>query len=86
MANKRRYFVALSDKGRDALAGAPTLLHEIFSGRFSKLENWEQAQIISALERVAAMLEADTIDAAPILDATEDLGSSPSLSVLTTPQ
>lgn len=41
---------------------------------------------ISALERVAAMLEADTIDAAPILDATEDLGSSPSLSVLTTPQ
>lgn len=81
--DKRRYFVALSDKGRTALAGAPTLLHEIFSARFSKLENWEQAQIISALERVAAMLEADTIDAAPILETTEDLGSVPTISVLT---
>lgn len=77
--DKRRYFVALSDAGRTALAGAPTMLHEIFSSRFSRLESWEQAQIISALERVAAMLEADTIDAAPILDAAEDLGSGPAL-------
>lgn len=81
--DKRRYFVALSEKGRTALAGAPTLLHEIFSSRFSKLESWEQAQIISALERVAAMLEADTIDAAPILETTEDLGGVPTISVLT---
>ena len=81
--DKRRYFVALSDKGRAALAGAPTLLHEIFSSRFSKLESWEQAQIISALERVAAMLEADTIDAAPILETTEDLAGVPTISVLT---
>ena len=77
--DKRRYFVGLSDAGSAALAGAPTLLHEIFSGRFAKLESWEQAQIIAALERVAAMLEADNIDAAPILDAAEDLGQGPSL-------
>lgn len=75
--DKRRYFVLLSDAGRAALAGAPTLLHEIFSGRFGRLESWEQAQIIAALERVAAMLEADNIDAAPILDAAEDLGDTP---------
>lgn len=75
--DKRRYFVQLSDQGRAALAGAPTLLHEIFSGRFTRLESWEQAQIIAALERVASMLEADNIDAAPILDAAEDLGGGP---------
>lgn len=79
--DKRRYFVALSDKGRAALAGAPTLLHEIFSSRFAKLESWEQAQIIAALERVATMLEADTIDAAPILDPAEDLGSPPPINL-----
>lgn len=75
--DKRRYFVLLSDAGRAALAGAPTLLHEIFSRRFGVLESWEQAQIIAALERVASMLEADNIDAAPILDAAEDLGDMP---------
>ena len=64
--DKRSYFVTLSEKGNAALAGAPTLLHEVFSLRFARLENWEQAQIISALERVAMMLEADAIEAAPI--------------------
>ena len=41
--DKRSYFVALSEKGSAAIAGAPTLLHEIFSSRFARLENWEQA-------------------------------------------
>ena len=79
--DKRSYFVTLSEKGNAALAGAPTLLHEVFSLRFARLENWEQAQIISALERVAMMLEADAIEAAPILDASEELGSLPSINI-----
>ena len=79
--DKRSYFVALSEKGSAAIAGAPTLLHEIFSSRFARLENWEQAQIISALERVVTMLEADAIDAAPILDASEELGSLPPINL-----
>ena len=79
--DKRSYLVALSEKGSAALAGAPTLLHEVFSSRFVRLENWEQAQIISALERVATMLEADAIEAAPILDASEELSSLPPLNL-----
>ena len=79
--DKRSYFVTLSEKGSAALAGAPTLLHEVFSSRFARLENWEQAQIISALERVAMMLEADAIEAAPILDASEELGSLPPINI-----
>lgn len=79
--DKRSYFVTLSEKGNAALAGAPTLLHEVFSLRFARLENWEQAQIISALERVAMMLEADAIEAAPILDASEELGILPPINI-----
>ena len=79
--DKRSYLVALSEKGNAALAGAPTSLHEVFLSRFARLENWEQAQIISALERVAAMLEADAIKAAPILDASEELGSLPTINL-----
>lgn len=33
------------------------------------MEDWEQAMLVSSLERVAAMLDADEIDAAPVLDS-----------------
>jgi DNA-binding MarR family transcriptional regulator len=66
--DRRRVFVDLTDKGREALAGAPDLLQERFQSGFSKLPEWEQFFLISALERVASMLGAEDIDAAPVLD------------------
>ena len=47
------------------------MLHEKFTDKFAGLQAWEQAQIIAALERVVSMLDADDIDAAPILDGGE---------------
>jgi DNA-binding CsgD family transcriptional regulator len=37
-----------------------------------KLADWEQAQLVASLERIAAMLDADALDASPVLD-TGDL-------------
>ena len=42
---------------------------------FEALEDWELAQIIASLERVAAMLDADAIDASPVL-TTGDIKST----------
>jgi len=36
--------------------------------RFSRLQDWEQSQILSSLQRVAAMMNAGDIDASPVLD------------------
>lgn len=66
--DKRKVFVRLTDEGRNVLSRAPTALQERFSDRFDQLESWEQMQMVAVLERVAAMMDADSIDAAPMLD------------------
>lgn len=66
--DRRRVFIDLTDAGRRALAGAPNLLQDLFQTRFTQLPEWEQSFLISALERVAAILGAEEIDAAPVLD------------------
>lgn len=67
-ADKRRIFVSITEKGVESLSRAPDLLQERFVSRFSSLADWEQTYLISALERVASMLDAENLDAAPILD------------------
>lgn len=69
--DRRRVFVDLTDKGRGCLVGAPDMLQERFEARFSKLPEWEQFSLIAALERVAAMLGAEDIDASPVLHVGE---------------
>jgi DNA-binding MarR family transcriptional regulator len=56
--DKRRVVVSLSEVGRQALKGAPTLLQEQFIRGFDELKDWEQTLILSSLQRVAEMMEA----------------------------
>lgn len=66
--DRRQVWLSLTDLGREKLANAPVGLQETFSERFEALEQWEQAMLIAAMERIAAMLDAENIDAAPLLD------------------
>ncbi len=66
--DKRVVHALLTDSGRTALESAPTPLQEAFSVRFERLEDWEQSQILSALQRVAAMMDAHELDASPFLE------------------
>lgn len=66
--DRRRVAVELTEKGRTALAEAPDVLQNRFVARFDRLPDWEQAGLIAALERVAALLNAEGIDASPVLD------------------
>ena len=66
--DKRRVHAYLTEYGRQVLRDAPLPLQEQFTRQFSALEEWEQSMIISALQRVAMMMDADHIDASPILD------------------
>ena len=66
--DRRRVAVELTEKGRTALADAPDVLQNRFVARFDRLLDWEQAGLIAALERVAALLDAEGIDASPVLD------------------
>ena len=66
--DKRRVHVYLTDHGFQVLRDAPLPLQEQFAQQFSDLQEWEQSMIICALQRVAHMMDADHIDASPILD------------------
>lgn len=66
--DKRKVYVHLTAQGRAVLHRAPTALHDRFSERFTELEDWEQTQMVAVLERVAGMMDADRIEAVPVLD------------------
>ncbi|RVU30808.1 MarR family winged helix-turn-helix transcriptional regulator [Neptunomonas marina] len=58
----------LTEAGRDILNTAPPLLHERFIERFESLDDWEKTQLLSSMQRVATMMDAEELDAAPLLD------------------
>jgi DNA-binding MarR family transcriptional regulator len=66
--DRRRTVLSLSAAGQTLVAHAPIPLHETFVSRFQALEEWEQSQILSALQRVAQMMDARDLDASPVLD------------------
>ena len=66
--DKRRVYARLTDEGNTVVHSAPTPLQEEFTKRFGELQDWEQSLILSSLQRVASMMNAEGIDASPVLD------------------
>lgn len=66
--DKRRVGVFLSESGQAALSAAPLPLQEHFLNRFNNLEEWEKSQMVSTMQRIATMMDAAEIDAAPVLE------------------
>jgi DNA-binding MarR family transcriptional regulator len=66
--DKRVVNARLTDAGKVVLRSSPPLLHEKFIQRFGNLEDEKKVQILSALQQVATMMDAESIDAAPLLD------------------
>lgn len=66
--DKRKVHAFLTDAGIAVLLVAPIPLQAQFTRRFSDLQEWEQTMILSSLQRVALMMDAEHIDAAPVLD------------------
>ena len=62
--DRRIVHVRLTPAGSDALARAPALLHERFTGRFLTLPPSRRATLIAALAEVAAMMDAASVTAA----------------------
>lgn len=74
--DRRQTNLMLSPDGVGALDRAPDALQQRYVRRFEALPVWEQSMIVAALDRVAALLDAETLDASPVLDAN-DFGHEP---------
>lgn len=66
-SDRRRVLVQATTAGNSLLETAPPIMQEAFVERFSSLQVWEQTMILSALQRLVAIMDASTINAAPIL-------------------
>ena len=69
--DRRRVLLHLLPAGKIALSKAPDPLHETFSIGFDALPGWHQSMLVSSLERAVTLLDADMLDAAPVLDVGE---------------
>ncbi len=65
--DRRRVLVEATAAGRALLSQSPPLLQERFAQRFMQLQEWEQTLLLSSLQRIATMMDAADIDAAPVL-------------------
>lgn len=71
--DRRVVSVALTGHGEAQLEDAPGLLQEEFVNRFGTLEPWEQKMLTAAVERIASLMDAETVDASPILQTGDIL-------------
>jgi DNA-binding MarR family transcriptional regulator len=67
--DRRSTFIAMTEKGKEFLNNAPPILHDRFRHELSKLSSWEQTAILSSLQRIAEMMGAEELPAAPIITA-----------------
>ncbi|MES9856809.1 MAG: MarR family transcriptional regulator [Sedimenticola sp.] len=70
--DKRKVMINLTEAGELMLKQAPALLQESFIDNFGGLKEWEQNLILSSLQRVAVMMQAGNLDAAPLLDSSDE--------------
>lgn len=66
--DRRKVYVVLTPAGEKTLAEAPRPLQETFVRQFRELPDWEQSMVLSSLQKVAHMMDADDLDASPMLD------------------
>jgi len=72
--DRRQKNIIITEVGQQALAAAPDPMQRDFAEQFRKLAGWEQAMLLSAAERIANLLGADDLDAAPVLTAGDIAG------------
>ncbi|WP_298633933.1 MarR family transcriptional regulator [uncultured Umboniibacter sp.] len=66
--DRRRVGLFLTETGSATIEDAPTLLQEHFINRFESMEQWEQSQMVATMQRIASMMDAERIDASPVLE------------------
>ena len=66
--DKRKVGLHLTEQGKTVINNAPRPLQARFINSFEKLQDWEQTQLVSTMQRIASMMDAENLDAAPMLE------------------
>lgn len=74
--DRREVLSTVTPQGLRTLRGVPSLLQDHFHRELSRLAAWEQTQVLATLQRIAAMMDAEHLEAAPLL-TTDPLAVEP---------
>jgi len=66
-SDRRIVHARLTDSGKMTASDLPGLLHQEFERKFDALDPSDRAQLVASIEQIAEMMNADKLDAAPIL-------------------
>jgi DNA-binding MarR family transcriptional regulator len=69
--DRRRLEILLTAQGSEALERAPSPLQDRLRRELARLADWEQTTLLAALQRIASMMDAAELDAAPHLVTSE---------------
>lgn len=64
-ADKRQMLLQATEEGREKMRASPFPLQLRFGQGYARLERWEQAMLLAALERIDALLSPPTEDDTP---------------------
>lgn len=67
--DRRSVDITLTEEGERVLGEAPSLLQEQFLQKLCELEDWERTGVLATLHRIADMMDAGGIEAAPVLSS-----------------
>ena len=67
IADGRSNLIQLTDSGLAMMQSAPSMIQDQFMHELSKLAEWEKTMILSSLQRITAILNVESIDAAPVM-------------------
>jgi DNA-binding MarR family transcriptional regulator len=73
--DRRKVLLGLTTSGLERFQNLPTPLQEQFVDRLRQLTDEERRDLLNALKRLASLMDAEAMDAAPILHPGEVLGA-----------
>ena len=65
--DRRLVRIDLTDVGQEKLVDAPELLQAGFLKEYRQLPDWQRNMLIASLQHIAHMMDAEDLDASPIL-------------------
>ncbi|MCH1555846.1 MAG: MarR family transcriptional regulator [Pseudomonadales bacterium] len=69
--DRRQTLIELTTEGQEKLARSPSPIQSDFVRKYRALPDWQQHQLVASMQQVASMMNAETLDASPILTSGE---------------
>jgi len=66
--DKRKVGISLTVAGNEIIKDSPKPLQSHFIARFEAMENWEQSQMLATMQKIVSMMDAQELDASPVLE------------------